>query len=338
MTLVANKYHKFPFFILFIIAVSCSQNNNSYKSVNGFAQGTTYSIIYESQNKHNYSHSFDSILNLVDEELSTYDSLSFISKLNNESDSCFSLSNHTLFYNCISKSLEVYELSGNTFNPALYPVVNYWGFYSSNASDFIPDSTLVDSLLNLCKFDSCFEFSESSICKKNLFSKLDFNAIAQGYSVDLIADFLDNKNSNNYMIEIGGEISAKGVNTRNELWKIGIDKPVDDSKPGENEFQEIISLDNKSLATSGNYRKFYTINGKRYAHTIDPFTGYPVNHSLLSATVVAKEAYFADAMATSFMVKGVDASKEFVANNKQLDINVLLVYDSLGEYKEWKNF
>ena len=104
MTLVANKYHKLLFFILFIIAVSCSQNN-SYKSVNGFAQGTTYSIIYESENKHNYSHSFDSILNLVDEELSTYDSLSFISKLNNESDSCFSLSNHTLFYNCISKSL-----------------------------------------------------------------------------------------------------------------------------------------------------------------------------------------------------------------------------------------
>ena len=134
MTLVANKYHKFPFFILFIIAVSCSQNNTTYNSVNGFAQGTTYSIIYESENKHNHSHSFDSILSLVDAELSTYDSLSFISKLNNESDSCFSLSNHTLFYNCISKSLEVYELSGNTFNPALYPVVNYWGFYSSNPS------------------------------------------------------------------------------------------------------------------------------------------------------------------------------------------------------------
>jgi thiamine biosynthesis lipoprotein len=177
-----------------------------------------------------------------------------------------------------------------------------------------------------------------SLCKSNAFSKLDFNAIAQGYSVDLVANFLDSNNIDNYLVEIGGELSAKGVNKRGDVWKVGIDKPINDSRPGENEFQEIIALENKSLATSGNYRKFYEIDGQKFAHTIDPFTGYPVNHSLLSATVVADEAYFADAMATSFMVKGLTETKDFIQKNKNLDLNVLLVYDSLGQYKEWKNF
>ncbi|MBM77952.1 MAG: thiamine biosynthesis protein ApbE, partial [Crocinitomicaceae bacterium] len=237
-----------------------------------------------------------------------------------------------------SKALNVYKLSNKTFNPALYPIVNYWGFYDSKKNNFAPDSLEIDSLLITCELEDCFKLSENKFCKLNSLSKLDFNAIAQGYSVDLIAEFLDENNINNYLIEIGGELRAKGKNSRNKFWSVGIDKPVDDSKPGENDFQEIILLDNQSLATLGNYRKFISINGKRYAHTIDPFTGYPVNHNLLSATVIADEAYFADAMATSFMVKGLEGSRKFIANNKQLGLKVLFVYDSLGEYKEWKNY
>jgi FAD:protein FMN transferase len=337
MTLVVRSYFKFSLIIL-LFAFSCSQEKKDYLVVNGFAQGTTYSIKYSSINKENFSDSFDSILNLIDNELSIYDSSSFISLINNSSDTCFLFSDYPMFHDCVAKSKELYELSEKSFNPALYPLINYWGFYKSHPLSFIPDSLAIDSLLVLCQFEDCFTLLDTTICKTKSFSKLDFNAIAQGYSVDLIADFLDQKNSINYLIEIGGELSAKGVNKRGDIWKVGIDKPVEGSMPGENDFQEIISLENKSLATSGNYRKFYEINGQKYAHTIDPFTGYPVSHSLLSATVVAEEAYFADAMATSFMVKGLSETKDFILKNENLNLSVLLVYDSLGEYKEWKNF
>jgi len=339
MTLVVKKFYYF-FFLFLIISCHSNSKHSSDKFINiaGNAQGTSYSIIYFSESQINFARSFDSILKVVDEELSTYDSLSFISLINRNNDTCYSLSNHVLFSECFSKAINVYKVSNKTFNPALYPIVNYWGFYGSKNSNFKPDSLEVDSLLKACELESCFYLDENNLCKLNPLSKLDFNAIAQGYSVDLIADFLDENNINNYLIEIGGELRAKGKNSRNKFWTVGIDKPIYDSKPGENDFQEIIPLNNKSLATSGNYRKFYSINGKRYAHTIDPFTGYPVNHHLLSATVIADEAYFADAMATSFMVKGLEDSRKFIANNKQLGLKVLFVYDSLGEYKEWKNY
>ena len=323
---------------ILLLATSCKQEKLVYYEVSGYAQGTTYTVKYSSSHKDYFSISFDSILNELDNQLSIYDSSSFISIVNDFSDTCFWISDFQLFNNCIIKSNEVFNLSEKTFNPALYPLINYWGFYKSNNSNFKPDSSEIDSLLNLCQYIDCFTLNGESLCKSNAFSKLDFNAIAQGYSVDLVANFLDSNNIDNYLVEIGGELSAKGVNKRGDVWKVGIDKPINDSRPGENEFQEIIALENKSLATSGNYRKFYEIDGQKFAHTIDPFTGYPVNHSLLSATVVADAAYFADAMATSFMVKGLTETKDFIQKNKNLDLNVLLVYDSLGQYKEWKNF
>lgn len=337
MTSVVKNFIYLSVSIL-LFTVSCNQKNLVYHEVSGFAQGTTYTVKYSSHINDDFSFSFDSILKAIDNQLSIYDSSSFISLFNNFSDTCFSISDYPLFNNCFIKSKEVLKLSDETFNPALFPLINYWGFYNSNYSNFKPDSSIVDSLLKLCQFKECFTLIDEDLCKINAFSKLDFNAIAQGYSVDLVADFLDSNNIDNYLVEIGGELSGKGVNKRGDVWKIGIDKPIDDSRPGENDFQEIISLENKSLATSGNYRKFHEIDGQKFAHTIDPFTGYPVSHSLLSATVVADKAYFADAMATSFMVKGLTETKDFIQKNKNLDLSVLLVYDSLGKYKEWKNF
>lgn len=337
MTSVVKTFIYFSVSFLLVLS-SCNQETLVYHEITGFAQGTTYTVKYSSLINDDFSVSIDSILKEVDNQLSIYDSSSFISLVNDFSDTCLSISDYQLFNNCFIKSKEVFNLSGKTFNPALFPLIKYWGFYKSYNSKFKPDSSTIDSLLNLCQFKECFTLKGENLCKLNPFSKLDFNAIAQGYSVDLIADFLDSNNIENYLVEIGGELSAKGINKRGDIWKVGIDKPIDDSRPGENDFQAIISLDNKSLATSGNYRKFYEIDGQKFAHTIDPFTGYPVSHSLLSATVVADDAYFADAMATSFMVKGLSKTKDFIQKNQNLDLTVLLVYDSLGEYKEWKNF
>jgi thiamine biosynthesis lipoprotein len=168
-------------------------------------------------------------------------------------------------------------------------------------------------------------------------SKFDFNAIAQGYSVDVIADYLNSLGINNYMVEVGGELKTKGVNSKHEPWKIGIDKPIENSKPGEQEFQIIAGLTNKSLATSGNYRKFYEKDGIKYSHTINPKTGKPVQHQLLSTTVVTDNCALADAYATAFMVMGVDETKLFLKQHKDLNLSVYLIYsDSTSKWKTWQ--
>ena len=191
--------------------------------------------------------------------------------------------------------------------------------------DITVDSTKIDSLLQLISFnDEAFFITVDTVtkggiemstypvvCKTIKNSKLDFNGIAQGHSVDIIADYLDKKHIQDYFVEIGGEITVKGKNPKKESWKIGIDQPVENSSPGSNDFQLIVALNNLSLATSGNYRKFYEKDGMKYSHTIDPKTGYPVQHSLLSVTVIHKQAAIADAYATAFMVMGVDKAKEF---------------------------
>ena len=158
---------------------------------------------------------------------------------------------------------------------------------------------------------------------KNKNSKLDFNAVAQGYSVDLVSEFLVKRGIRNYLVEIGGELSSKGVNNNGDYWKIGIEKPVDSSLIGQFGFQRIVELKNKSLATSGNYRKFKTINGKKVSHSINPNTGFPVNNSLLSVTVICKMAANADALATSFMLMGKERSIEFINKYKSDSIFVI---------------
>ena len=178
----------------------------------------------------------------------------------------------------------------------------------------------------------------SYICKTSKGAKLDFNAIAQGYSVDIISDLLESKNIQNYMVEIGGEIRVRGLNHKGELWKIGIERPVDSSFIGEHGFQRIINLDNQALATSGNYRKFKTINGNRVSHTLNPLTGYPANNNLLSVSVITDKSSTADALATSFMVMGKSKSIAYINELEKAQFQVYMIYDSLGEYKEWSNF
>ena len=219
--------------------------------------------------------------------------------------------------------------------------MNYWGFYHENEPT-IDSSYIRDSLLPLLKMEENFSSIDSAdqyfMCKHHPNAKLDFNAIAQGYSVDIIAEFLEKQDVQNYMVEIGGEVRSKGVNHKGEYWKIGIERPVDSSYIGEHGFQKIVSLKNQALATSGNYRKFKTYNGRRISHAINPQTGFPTTNSLLSVSVITDKAATADALATSFLVMGKQNTISYLKEIEKANFKVYMIYDSLGEYEEWSNF
>jgi len=340
--------------VLFI--TSCNNNNAakenlSYLKTSGSAQGSTFSIIYQDLTKRDFSKEIDSILRCYDLELSIYTDSSIISEFNqNVNNPYCMLDNSKYFRSCFVKAKEVYYQTSGAFNPAIYPLVRYWGFHDTSMIKTNINSNEIDSLLNLISFDDEAFFltidtitkgsivldSSPVICKTILNSKLDFNGIAQGHSVDVVSCFLESQGIKNYMVEIGGEVRAMGLNHKNSSWKIGIDKPVDNSSPGSEGFQVVVELKDNCLATSGNYRKFYKRNGVKYSHTIDPESGYPVQHSLLSVTVICNETALADAYATAFMVMGVDETKNFINKNDSIDLEVLLVFDDNGINKSWQ--
>lgn len=310
-----------------------STDESVYVKINGNTQGTTYNITYLDAKGTNYQTSIDSLLAAYDMELSSYVENSIISKFNALDGHIFDLTefpHHKNFEACYNQAKDVYYSTNGSFNPALYPIVKYWGFFDGTEQKDISYSD-IDSILLLTNFgEEYFSLKENqSLSKKYTNAQLDFNGIAQGHSVDVIADFFDAKKITNYMIEIGGEVTCSGLNPDNENWSIGIDKPVENSIPGE-ELQFIASLENMSLATSGNYRKFYEIDGKKYSHTINPVTGTPVQHNLLSVTVISKSCADADAYATAFMVMGLLNSMNFVNNHPDLELNAYFVFDANG--------
>ena len=289
--------------------------------VNGFAQGTTYSVRYLTADGVNYQRAIDSLLIEIDNSMSTYNKNSIISKWNKTSMGSEVFLDEN-FENVFNISLKVEKETLGSFDPTVAPLVNAWGFGFEKASKI--DSSTIDTILLDIGMDQ-LTFSGGTanfILKSNPDCKLDFNAVAQGYTVDVLGDLLEERGIMNYLVEVGGELKAKGNNSQDSLWRVGIDRPLPDL--AEREIEAIVNLNNKSLATSGNYRKFYEKEGKKYAHTINPKTGYPVEHNMLSATVIAVNCALADAYATAFMVMGLDQSKEFLAKHKELD--ALLIY------------
>lgn len=340
-------------FVTFIFLTACSDSSNKknetvtssfYFQTTGHAQGTTYNVIYKDEQKRNLSHSVDSILKAFDQELSIYVDSSTISKINQlPKDSSYSLSifNEKHFEECFFLAKDVYHKTNHAFNPAIYPLVKYWGFLNFEQGDEEHQQSEIDSLLQIIDFsDSAIQMiigNSGNVIVKHKNSKFDFNAIAQGYSVDVVAAYLEGIGINNYMVEIGGELKTKGKNAKGSTWKIGIDKPIENSKPGEKEFQIVAGLSNNALATSGNYRKFYEKDGVKYSHTIDPETGKPVQHQLLSATVITNNCALADAYATAFMVMGTEKTQTFINENKDFNLSVYLVSsDSTGKWTTWQ--
>jgi thiamine biosynthesis lipoprotein len=303
-----------------------SQANVPSIQVQGETMGTTYTIKYIDPQNRNLKKEIDSILIAFNQSLSTYIPDSEISIFNSKADSIQFQS--PFFYPVLKRSKEIFERSEGAFDPTVMPLVKAWGF-GPNRKDQI-EKPKIDSLLLLIGFEN-LEFDEKKVKKLKKNVQIDFNAIAQGYGVDVIGDFLEENKISNYMIEIGGEVLCKGKNEDGKLWSIGIENPQFEEKGGQ-QVQAIIQLDNQALATSGNYRKFYLKDGKKYAHTINPKTGYPVQHSLLSATVVASDAISADAYATSMMVLGKDKA---IALAKKEGLEIFLVYDDNGQIKTY---
>jgi FAD:protein FMN transferase len=313
--------------LLVVFFISHSQKKGEYMRIAGFTQGTTYHITYESKSGEDLQTSIDSLLTDFDKSLNTYLPNSLISRFNKNEPG---LHADRKFTDVFIKSYEVYKKTDGAFDITVAPIVNALGFGTSKDTLDV-DSTMIDSLLLYVGMEKV-KLQDDTLVKTDSHVMLDVNALAQGYSVDVVADYLESRNIRNYMVEIGGEIRARGKNEQDEYWRIGIDKPVEGNDIPGTELQSVIRLNDLALATSGNYRKFYEKNGIKYVHTINPKTGYPVISNLLSATVVAKDCMTADAYATAFMVMGTDKSIRFLNDNRFLDA-CLIYSDEKGDFK-----
>lgn len=306
--------------VLALILSSCQTKKSEYLKISGFAQGTSYHITYENSTKQDYSQDIDSILKAFDKSCSMYDSKSIISRINNNDPT---VEADDWFIDVFKKSAEVNALSGGALDITVGPLVKAWGFGTTPIAKH--DKAYIDSLLQFVGMEKV-KLEGRKIIKKFPGVKLDVNAVAQGYSVDVISKFFEEKGIKNYLVEIGGEVRCKGTNAMDKFWHVGIDKPTDGNMtPGE-ELQAIIELNNKSLTTAGNYRKFFEENGVKYGHTIDPKTGFPARNTLLSASVIADDAVTADAWDTAFMVLGLEKSKELL--KKLPGIEVYFIYSN----------
>jgi thiamine biosynthesis lipoprotein len=294
--------------------------------LSGSTMGTTYRIVYLDDQSRYFQESVDSLLLVFNQSLSTYINDSEISRFN-QSDSLKFESPFML--PVLESSKEIFELTKGAFDPTVGPLVNLWGF--GPEGPHLKDSVNINTLLTLVDFNA-IEFDSFQVKKLKPKMYLDFSAIAKGYGVDILAEFLEGKGIENMLVEIGGELVAKGTNENGELWKIGVNKPEELTKP--DELYSIIALGNKAMATSGNYRNYYEAGDMKISHTIDPATGRPVKHGLLSATVIADNCMRADALATAMMVLGTERAIELQKNNP--DFQIFLIYnDDNGQMKSF---
>ena len=309
----------FTLFFLSFIIFSCE--NERLISLKGFIYGTTYNIQFYNNSNENYSEKIDSIFKVIDNSMSTYKSNSIISKINNNQD--VDLDNH--FKNVFSVSKKIYEKTNGRFDPSIGLLVNYWGFgpekYRSNSEAKTDDQII--SLFSKVGLDK-FKIVGNKL-KRPLDSYIDFNAIAKGYAVDEIANFLKNNQIDNYLVEIGGEINASGTNVnKNKPWVIAIDMPRFD---GDRSIYSTLELNNISLASSGTYRKFkIDSDGNRYAHIINPLSGYPSKTNILSVTVKTSSCIEADAYATALHTMSIDEIIEFFDKNQE--ISSLVIFEN----------
>jgi thiamine biosynthesis lipoprotein len=330
----AGVYVRTFFVLIFFVQIitSCSKPE-SLIEIKGEAQGTFYSIkyLYKGDNVPLDKYYFDNLFNAIDSSLSIYKSYSLINEFN-DGDSL--ITDNPWFIQMILQSDKVYHESNGDFDPTVVHLVNAWGF-GPDSKSYGADVS-IDSLLLITGWDKVdFKILPDGrmlIKKKVKGIKIGFNAIAQGYAADIIAERLEEKNITNYLIDAGGELKASGHNEKGSVWKIGIDKPV--ALKNSRELVAVFPLKNASVATSGSYRKYYELDGIKYSHAISPKTGHPVNHTLLSVTLITDSCSLADAYATAIMIMGLEKGKVFLDNHPEL--GAYLVYsDSNGELKSY---
>ncbi len=278
----------------------------------GETQGTYYAITYYADDSISLQPAIDSLLYRFDSTASTYKPNSIISRLNNNDPSART---DEMFGVIFRKSVEVSENTHGAFDITVGPLVNAWGFGLSNRLKM--DQHIVDSLKPLVGYHKV-KLNNGKLLKTDPRIRIDFNAIAQGYAVDVVGAFLDSKGIQSYIIDIGGEVLARRSKPGGEKWSVAIEMPTRQADD-ERTVQAVVMLQDMAISTSGSYRKFYEENGIRYSHTIDPASGYPVVHSLLSVSVLAGDCMTADAYATALMVMGVEKGKEFLKHSKGLE-------------------
>lgn len=300
--------------------LACNPKILAYKTLEGNAQGTTFKITFKDTIEKDITVQIDSLFKVIDHSMSLWDSLSLISKINNNAI-YDSLDFH--FLKVFEASRLINQKSEGYFDVSVGPLVKAWGFSIKKGLP-IPTSLQIDSLNSIVGSDK-FQLVEQEIRKEDPRNQIDFNAIAQGYTVDVISVFLEDLGCKDYLVEIGGELRAKGKNKEGKVWRVGIEKPQN-----ERALEVVVNLENKSLATSGSYRKFFEKDGKKYSHAIDPKTGYPVTHSVLSMSVLANDCMTADAYATAFLVMGLEKAKRIAAKEK---LDFFAIYDENGKSK-----
>ncbi|MBP5548153.1 MAG: FAD:protein FMN transferase [Bacteroidales bacterium] len=318
--------------LLLLLASGCRQQEGPVH-FEGKAQGTYYSITYYDEQNRNFQESIDSLLDDFDLTASLWVDNSLLRRVNENRDSIV----NTYFYMLVEMSREIHDRTGGAFDCTVGKLVNAWGFGFEKKSE-MSDKT-IDSLLNYVGkqpeivIDSNGTLIVRKACPESF---IDFNAIAQGFSTDLVSYFLEKKGIENFLVDIGGEIIARGHKANGSPWIVGIEKPAS-NKYSSPEIELKIELSDMAVVTSGNYRKYYEKEGVRYSHTIDPTTGRPVEHTLLSVSVVDSTAWLADAMATAYMVMGLERSKQFIAEHPGIPgtKEVFFIYNENGEYKTY---
>ncbi len=304
--------------------ISWGDSAATYRNEKGLIFGTMYSITYE--HDESLKLDIDNELKRFDASLSMFNENSIISRINRNEDSIVD----SLFSKVFKVAMTVSAITDGCFDITVAPLVNAWGF--GFTEETAPTQAKIDSILQIVGWQKIQLTAEGKVEKQDPRIMLDCSAIAKGYAVDVIADLLRKKGVKNYMVDIGGEVDVAGVNSSGGLWRIGISKPDDDPESRNQDLQTILEISDKGIATSGNYRNFYYKDGMKYAHTIDPKTGHPVQHSILSSTVIAKECIIADAFATAFMVMGMECAKELLEKNH--DIEAYFIYsDEKGNYQ-----
>lgn len=314
-----RRYLQFAFLLLLIVGtvfVIRQQQSQPYQKSQGKIFGTYYTIIYQADN--DLSRQITKVLNDVDASLSTFNKESIISKMNRNE----AVTANDMFTDVFELGQQIAKETNGSFDMTVAPLVNAWGFGFKN--DIQPTKQAIDSLRQFVGYQKV-SLRRRHLVKTDNRLQLDCSAIAKGYGCDCVANFLRREGIKNFLVEIGGEVVTSGINEERLPWHIAVIKPTDDALQESQETQTILNVTDKALATSGNYRNFYYKGGKKYAHTIDPSTGYPVQHSLLSATVLADNCATADAFATAFMVMGMDKAQTVLQQRK--DLMAYFIYD-----------
>lgn len=340
-------------YVLIVISIlfySCD-NGANYFEIRGYAQGGTYSVKFNNLTNDGQildattlNKDVDSLLLAIDNSLSGYNKLSLLSRFNNGE----TIVPDDIFIDIYKKAYSFFELTHGSVDVAAAPLFDLWGF--GFTEDKSPTDDAIKACLGNCGLNKLKKNIEDNIdpagqCHprtllknpSDSLPKLNYNAVAQGYACDVIAKYLDEKNVVDYLIFVGGEIFSKGLNPQREQWTIAIDSPKDGNMTPGDDIEKVFSspIEGTGVVTSGNYRKYYIKDGQKFAHTIDPRTGYPVKHNLLSATIIADNATIADALATYCMVIGLDEAKTFL--NKNPEYQAFLIYDEAGEFKIWSS-